>query len=86
MGVSENGYNYKLEDTEWYKNKGCEEVKICAGKGDLIREYCVSYGSADRSLTSYFLPVSMGFKDHPLERFAHGRPNPLCNLRMLLPS
>lgn len=55
MGVSENGYNYKLEDTEWYKNKGCEEVKICAGKGDFIREYCVSYGSADRSLTSYFL-------------------------------
>ncbi|KIR55925.1 hypothetical protein I315_01807 [Cryptococcus gattii Ru294] len=36
VGVSENGYNYKLEDTEWYKNKGCEEVKICAGKGDLI--------------------------------------------------
>ncbi|OXH42290.1 hypothetical protein J008_00054 [Cryptococcus neoformans] len=35
-GVLENGYNFKLEDTEWYKNKGCEEVKICAGKGDLI--------------------------------------------------
>ncbi|WWD19454.1 hypothetical protein CI109_103914 [Kwoniella shandongensis] len=35
-GVNENGYTYKKGEDEWFKSKGCEEVKICAGKGDLI--------------------------------------------------
>ncbi|WVQ82428.1 hypothetical protein IAT38_004556 [Cryptococcus sp. DSM 104549] len=35
-GVLENGYNYKEGDAEWYKQMGCEEIKICAGKGDMI--------------------------------------------------
>lgn len=35
-GEKENGYNFIPEDAEWYKSKGCEEVKICAGPGDLI--------------------------------------------------
>ncbi|WVQ77253.1 hypothetical protein IAR50_006936 [Cryptococcus sp. DSM 104548] len=36
VGKEENGYNYKDGDLEWYKARGCEEVKICAGEGDLI--------------------------------------------------
>jgi hypothetical protein len=35
-GVAENGYNFTSEDAEWYKKRGCEVVKICAGAGDLI--------------------------------------------------
>jgi len=35
-GADQNGYGYIKEDVEWYRNKGCEEVKVCAGEGDLI--------------------------------------------------
>lgn len=37
-GEKENGYMFKPKDVDWYKAKGCEEVKVCAGEGDLIRE------------------------------------------------
>lgn len=36
MGEKENAYSFKADDTEWYKSQGCEEIKICAGEGDLI--------------------------------------------------
>ncbi|KAJ4417683.1 hypothetical protein N0V82_006044 [Gnomoniopsis sp. IMI 355080] len=36
MGEKENGYLYIPEDADWYRTKGCEEVKVCAGEGDLI--------------------------------------------------
>jgi hypothetical protein len=39
-GEKENGYTLGEGDDEWYKQHGCEAVKICAGKGDLIRESC----------------------------------------------
>lgn len=29
-------YNYKSGEEGWYRKQGCEEVKICAGQGDLI--------------------------------------------------
>ncbi|WRT70419.1 uncharacterized protein IL334_007417 [Kwoniella shivajii] len=35
-GEKENGYTYKVEEMDWFKKKGCEEIKICAGAGDLI--------------------------------------------------
>ncbi|WWC91493.1 uncharacterized protein L201_006439 [Kwoniella dendrophila CBS 6074] len=35
-GEKENGYNYKVEEMDWFKGKGCEEIKICANAGDLI--------------------------------------------------
>ncbi|RSH91688.1 hypothetical protein EHS25_009057 [Saitozyma podzolica] len=35
-GVGKNGYGYTEEDAGWYKEHGCEEVKICANPGDLI--------------------------------------------------
>lgn len=38
-GEKENGYLYIPEDADWYRAKGCEEVKVCAGEGDLICEY-----------------------------------------------
>lgn len=38
-GEKENGYNFTAEDADWYKSKGCEEIKICANEGDLICEY-----------------------------------------------
>lgn len=40
LGVGQNGYNYKSDDIEWYRNHGCEEIKICADPGDLIRKSC----------------------------------------------
>lgn len=36
-GEKENGYQFSPQDADWYKSKGCEEVKVCAGEGDLIR-------------------------------------------------
>lgn len=39
QGEKQNGYLYIPEDADWYRAKGCEEVKVCAGEGDLIREY-----------------------------------------------
>lgn len=38
-GVNENSYRYTKEDFEWYKQRGCEEIKICANEGDLIRRF-----------------------------------------------
>lgn len=35
-GEKENGYTLAEGEDEWYKRRGCEAVKICAGKGDLI--------------------------------------------------
>ncbi|WOO78371.1 uncharacterized protein LOC62_02G001919 [Vanrija pseudolonga] len=35
-GENENGYLYTEEDFQWYKDKGCEEVKVCANAGDFI--------------------------------------------------
>ncbi|KAK6909667.1 hypothetical protein L486_00686 [Kwoniella mangroviensis CBS 10435] len=35
-GVKENGYNYKIDEMDWFEGIGCEEVKVCAGEGDLI--------------------------------------------------
>ncbi|KAJ0107200.1 hypothetical protein J7T55_007570 [Diaporthe amygdali] len=36
VGEKENGYNFRPDDADWYKARGCEEVKVCAGEGDLI--------------------------------------------------
>ncbi|KAK7734774.1 hypothetical protein SLS63_004194 [Diaporthe eres] len=37
-GEGENGYNFTADDAAWYRaaRGGCEEVKVCAGEGDLI--------------------------------------------------
>ena len=32
------GYKYRGTQIQWYKDNGCEEIKICAGEGDLIGE------------------------------------------------
>ena len=32
-----NSYRFNEDELEWYRSHGCEEVKICAGAGDLIR-------------------------------------------------
>lgn len=40
-GVDQNGYNFTAEDADWYRKKGCKEIKICCGQGDLIRT-CIS--------------------------------------------
>ncbi|KAK4611586.1 hypothetical protein CLAFUW4_12679 [Fulvia fulva] len=36
IGVGKNGYNFISKDADWYRAKGCKEVKICANAGDLI--------------------------------------------------
>ncbi|KKY37934.1 putative phytanoyldioxygenase [Diaporthe ampelina] len=35
-GERENGYNFTAGDADWYRARGCEEAKVCAGEGDLI--------------------------------------------------
>ncbi|CZT15192.1 uncharacterized protein RCC_01073 [Ramularia collo-cygni] len=35
-GIGENGYNFEKGDDKWYRDRGCEEVKVCAEAGDLI--------------------------------------------------
>lgn len=35
-GPKENSYRFPKDDFEWYKENGCEVVKICPGKGDLM--------------------------------------------------
>lgn len=35
-GEKENGYSFTVDDAAWYNAQGCEEVKVCAGEGDLI--------------------------------------------------
>lgn len=35
-GLGENGYDFYGQDADWYRQQGCEEIKICAAKGDLI--------------------------------------------------
>lgn len=35
-GEGENGYNFTAGDAGWYRARGCGEVKVCAGEGDLI--------------------------------------------------
>lgn len=42
-GEKENGYTLGEGEDEWYKQHGCEAVKICAGKGDLIRKSRLSF-------------------------------------------
>ena len=32
------GYDYTMDDVQWYNKHGCEQVKICANAGDLIRK------------------------------------------------
>lgn len=41
-GEKENGYTLAEGENEWYKQHGCEAVKICGGKGDLICTSCFS--------------------------------------------
>jgi len=36
LGVGENGYEFLPQDADWYRQRGCKEVKICANQGDLI--------------------------------------------------
>jgi ectoine hydroxylase-related dioxygenase (phytanoyl-CoA dioxygenase family) len=36
LGFGKNGYTFAVDDLEWYRKNGCEEVKICANAGDLI--------------------------------------------------
>lgn len=36
LGFGKNGYTFSMEDVDWYRKQGCEEVKICANPGDLI--------------------------------------------------
>lgn len=35
-GERENGYNFTAQDADWFRARGCEEAKVCAGEGDLI--------------------------------------------------
>jgi hypothetical protein len=58
-GEKENGYTLSEGEDEWYKQHGCEAVKICAGKGDLI---CTSH-MAD------FIPIKADEQCGTLERF-----------------
>ena len=61
-GEKENGYTLGEGDDEWYIQHGCEAVKICAGKGDLIRESSLHF-----ALYIVELNGSMGFEDSALE-------------------
>ena len=61
-GEKENGYTLGEGDDEWYIQHGCEAVKICAGKGDLICESCLHF-----ALSIVELNGSMGFEDSALE-------------------
>lgn len=63
-GEKENGYTLAEGEDEWYKQHGCEAVKICAGKGDLIRTSFIE-------LVRATLMRSVGFENGPLERFAN---------------
>ena len=36
LGFGKNGYTFSIEELDWYRKQGCEEVKICANAGDLI--------------------------------------------------
>ena len=36
LGFGKNGYSFSMEELDWYRQQGCEEVKICANAGDLI--------------------------------------------------
>lgn len=44
-GPQDHSYHFTPEDHQWYKDHGCEQVKVCAGKGDLIRECSQGYRS-----------------------------------------
>jgi len=77
-GEKENGYTLAEGDDEWYKQHGCEAVKICAGKGDLI---CMFLG---RHCTIIKLTSSMGLEDGSLECFACWRTDQICHIRVLL--
>lgn len=35
-GEAEDGYTFTPGDAAWYRARGCDEVKVCAGEGDLI--------------------------------------------------
>ena len=35
-GERENGYNFTHANADWFRAAGCDEVKVCAGEGDLI--------------------------------------------------
>jgi len=37
QGEAFEGYKYSMEDVGWYLKHGCEEIKVCANAGDLIR-------------------------------------------------
>lgn len=76
-GANQNGYNFTQEDINWYKKRGCKEVKICCGEGDLIRK-SVALSFADRlsknlDASAWTYHDSVGLSDHPLECFASGR-------------
>lgn len=45
-GEKENMYRYQPDDAQWYKDHGCEEVKICAGAGDLIGEFTIKLAAS----------------------------------------
>lgn len=80
-GEKENGYTLAEGEDEWYKQHGCEAVKICAGKGDLI---CTSTTSPSLYVSWANAWCSMGFEDGTLERLAGGGADSVRHLRLFL--
>lgn len=92
-----NGYKFEVEEMEWFKNRGCEVMKVCAGEGDLIRASSLSFCSAyfmiplDRLIgacteTNLIANSSVGLPDDALEYQSRRRADPFRNLCVLLPA
>ncbi len=53
-----NGYTYDYDEIHWYKQHGCQQVKVCAGEGDLIGEFCLSLAACNlRSELTLLYPI-----------------------------
>lgn len=48
-----NGYTYGYDEIQWYKDHGCQEIKVCADEGDLIGEFCRSTLNSDGGALPY---------------------------------
>lgn len=70
-GVNQNGYDFEKEDADWYRERGCEEVKICAEAGDLIL-WCVVRVISATEWSLMQLLCFQGQQDYPLELCTYG--------------
>lgn len=68
-GEDQNGYRMTQADTDWYRARGCEEVKVCAGPGDFIRKcHTESDKRGTRHSKADLDMPSVGFAHDTLER------------------